>query len=372
MYAQIIRSWKKFYQLETEWSALLSRSGANTIFLSFDWMHAWVSIFSNSVLPYLIIIRDDKSNLVGIAPFYKSKLKILNILPYNTLRIIGDIPTGAEYPSFIAKNSIENKVYETIIECLIKHRYEWDCIWITNLGGWQTSTERLRKYFSSPIFFCNHWIKSFGAIKLPEAVENFNQSLSLNMRQQISRQDRKIKKRKKLSFRKCQKQHELPVFLNALFDLHYKRWHKVGEIGSFKRKPDMVYFYRKFAKYALEKKWLWLYGLSDNNEFKAIQLGYVHNGIYHQLQEGFDPDYIPGVGNVLRKFIIEALITEGIKIYDFLEGMTEHKRRWGAKERSGYDLLIGHRSLKNQLLFIKSISPTGRYLQQTELPTATT
>ena len=58
---------------------------------------------------------------------------------------------------------------------------------------------------------------------------------------------------------------------------------------------------------------------------------------------------------------------EGIKAYDFLGEMTEHKRAWLAKERTGCDLFIGHRTIKNRLLFSGEIWPTGRFLRQAPL-----
>ena len=57
-------------------------------------------------------------------------------------------------------------------------------------------------------------------------------------------------------------------------------------------------------------------------------------------------------------------IRDGIRTYDFLGGMTEHKRRWSAKERVGYDVMIGAPSVKTALLFWKSIWPTGRFMDQ--------
>jgi hypothetical protein len=90
----------------------------------------------------------------------------------------------------------------------------------------------------------------------------------------------------------------------------------------------------------------------------------AYNGDFLQIQEGFNPEYIDGAGNVLRHIVIESSIQEGLKNYDFLGGFTEHKRRWKAEERFGHDLLIARPSLKTRLLFLKDIWPSGRYLSQ--------
>ena len=85
--------------------------------------------------------------------------------------------------------------------------------------------------------------------------------------------------------------------------------------------------------------------------------------MFHSLQEGFDPDATKGIGNVLRARVIARCIEEKLAGYDFLGTMSDHKRRWGAEERLGWDFLIGRPSLKNRLLFSRKIWPTGRYLR---------
>jgi CelD/BcsL family acetyltransferase involved in cellulose biosynthesis len=100
---------------------------------------------------------------------------------------------------------------------------------------------------------------------------------------------------------------------------------------------------------------------------QAVQIGYVYNGEYLAMQEGFNPDFASGVGNVLRHVSIEKLIEEGLKSYDFLGGVSEHKELWQAEERLGHDLLIARPSFKNRLIFQSEIWPTGRYLTEVGL-----
>ena len=153
----------------------------------------------------------------------------------------------------------------------------------------------------------------------------------------------------------------IPRFLAALFELNQRRWGAKGQHGVFSGLEGQ--FYEQFTRRALERGWLRLYGATIAGEFKAVQIGYVYRGSFSQLQEGFDPEAPQGIGNVLRGKVIEYLIQEGVRTYDFLGGFTEHKRRWGARVRAGHDLFIGRRTLKNLLLFATEIWPTGRYLK---------
>jgi CelD/BcsL family acetyltransferase involved in cellulose biosynthesis len=154
------------------------------------------------------------------------------------------------------------------------------------------------------------------------------------------------------------------MFIDALFDLHNRRRSLLDDPGCFVRRPAEAMFYRSFLPKALENGWLRLAAITQDGVIEAIQIGYAYNGEFLQMQEGFNPDYVEGAGNVLRHLIMETSITEGLRNYDFLGGFSEHKRRWKAKERFGHDLLIARPSIKTRLLFVKEIWPTGRYLTQ--------
>ena len=80
------------------------------------------------------------------------------------------------------------------------------------------------------------------------------------------------------------------------------------------------------------------------------------------MQEGLDPNFSKGVGNALRAKVIESLISENVELYDFLGGYTEHKRRWTAKKRLGFEFLVGSKSVIGRLLIRSKIWPSGRFL----------
>ena len=130
------------------------------------------------------------------------------------------------------------------------------------------------------------------------------------------------------------------------------------------KKGERKEFYRQFIPHAFKRNWLRFFMLSINGDPCAIQIGYVYNGIYHALQEGFNPTIQQGIGNLLRKRAIEQLIEEGIEEYDFLGGFTQHKARWQAKKRAGIDIFISNNNLKNIAFRFKTIWPKGRFLKQ--------
>lgn len=362
MSAEVIRTWPELWRLEGEWNDLLRRSRADTIFLTWEWIRSWEKAGGHSVKPFVICVRDQSGKLAGLAPHYLAEFKLLRIITYKTLRMMADQATGAEYLDWIVDHEFEEQICNQIANVLAKHR-DWHCIWMPNLAGWTGAFERITNACRKADFLFASRKAEFAFIRFPPTLNDYEDSLPGKMRRQLKRQQKIIFEKERFVFAKCSAEEDLAVFLEALFDLHSRRWRARGGIGTFQKKPEEAIFYREFARLALKKKWLGIMGLQNSTGFKAIQIGYFYNNIFHQLQEGFDPSYKNGIGNILRMKVIEKCINQGIKGYDFLGEMTRHKARWQAHIRQGYDLLISRRCTKNLPLFTQRFWPTGRFLQ---------
>ncbi len=367
MNAEVIRNWPELRKLEKEWNKLLQRSRANTIFLTWEWIRAWGKAAGHSYQPFVISVRAPDGKLTGLAPYYLAEFKFLRILSYKALRMMADQATGAEYPDWIVDHEFEDQVCAQIANALASHR-GWDCIWMSNLAGWTGAFERITNACKKADFFFSSRKAEFAFIEFPSTLEDYEKSLSRKMRLQLKRGEKFAFEKESFVFTSCSIEKELPFFLEALFDLHSRRWRIRGKIGTFQKKPEEALFYCEFARLALENDWLGIMGLKNGNGFKAIQIGYFYNNIFYQLQEGFDPGCRHGMGNTLRMKIIAKCIKQGIKGYDFLGEMTRHKARWQAQARQGYDLLIYRRCTKNLPFITNRIWPTGRFLQPSKQP----
>src|SRR5882672_10410258 len=59
----------EFDGLREEWNQLLSRSRCDNVFLRWEWMHTWWSVFKRNRKLFIWTARRE-GQLVGIAPFY--------------------------------------------------------------------------------------------------------------------------------------------------------------------------------------------------------------------------------------------------------------------------------------------------------------
>ena len=369
MIVRTIRTWSEFGELSGEWNDLLQRSRASSIFLTWEWIHAWRRAIQDSVEPYVIVVRRDTGELAGVAPMYVASVQLLHTLEFRMLRYLADTATGAEYPDWIADARDEPDICDAIAEHLRENFQDWDVIWLRTLSGWTGAEQRVRVSAERHGLFVRSRDYGFTYIELPRELLEFENRFSAKSRQQLRRNSRRIRGMDGIEFARCRSQEELPACLGALFELHQAHWQAEGVDGCFRRKPVEEAFYREMAPIAVQKEWLWLFVLRHKGAIKAVQYGYIFNGTYFQLQEGYDPSFQSGAGNALRHFIIDQCIRAGIEVYDFLGGVSEHKRRWGGVVRTGYDLMIGNQSWRSRLLLGTRMWPTGRFMQERGLVT---
>ena len=360
--AQIVSDWATFAHLKEEWNPLLTRSPGDSLFLTWEWISAWREVADPSVRPFVVTARDTGGRLVGIMPLYQTGWRLLGTLRVRALRILGDDHSGGEYGDWILEPGCEAEVGLALAQALAGARRQWDCLWMPRVAGWTGARERLVSACIHAGLPVRERAKEFSAASLPRDYREYWKALSANARSTIQRQAKKLDA-SGATFVRCATSEELPRFVDALVDLNDRRWSTTGQAGTFKRKPQELDFYRRFTEVALARDWLRLFALKRGDEFLAVQIGYAYKGSFLQLQEGFDPGGEAGQGNVLRARVIEACIQEGLTTYDFLGEYTEHKRRWLAQARTGYDLLVTHGGVRSAGLRRLGVWPSGRYLR---------
>jgi len=367
MRAEIVRDWDRFDELEEQWNSLLSRSRADIIFLRWEWIDVWRRIHGDAVKPFVVVVRDDNGRLAGIAPFYRTAYSLLRVLPYKVLRIMGDFPTGAECLDWIVRADCEAEASRCIADALAGSAADWDFWWMPYVPLWTGGRDRIFEAARHAGLHFSEREVLFGYIDLPGSLEEMLSSMGSHHRYNIRRDLKRTFGDPKTVFTRCTEEKDIPRYLDALFHLHSVRWSRQGQLGTFRKKPNEAKFYRLFAVEAYRRGWLGLYGVEFSGELKAVHYGYLYNGVFLQMQEGFDQESGCGIGNMLRFKVIEDLISRGIRVYDFLGEMSEHKKRWHATEREGRHLMVGNGKVKNRVLFSNGVWPTGRYLKHAEM-----
>jgi CelD/BcsL family acetyltransferase involved in cellulose biosynthesis len=155
--------------------------------------------------------------------------------------------------------------------------------------------------------------------------------LSSKERGKINYLSRRLEKKHQVRFYKCTQLSELSTCLDALFQLHQKRWELQGDRGTF-RSAARRDFYYETSHLLLERERLQFWLLELDGKPVAALFGFRYRDTVYALQEGFDPSYsLDSVGYVLRAYMLKQLIAGGVRRYDFLAGTSPSKTRWGAQ-----------------------------------------
>jgi CelD/BcsL family acetyltransferase involved in cellulose biosynthesis len=209
-------------------------------------------------------------------------------------------------------------------------------------------------------------------ISLPDTWENYlQQTISRKEGRKIGYYSNRLQKRFEVSITKCDNSQALPSCLTALFGLHQKRWRLREGPGAF-ASAQRREFYNNMASSFVERGWLEFWILQLDGKPVAAQYGFRYRNAVYSLQEGFDPEYSADrVGYVLRAHVLQILIGQGARQYDFLGGEDPSKDRWGAQVGSYADIHFA-RPLTQGALYLR-MDQTARALKswlRTNLPAA--
>lgn len=348
MEINILSTYKQFLSLGEKWNHLLHKSDSDTIFLTFEWIKAWIDNFLNQDELFIITVSNEKKELIGIAPLCIRKTKFVGFLPMRTIVFIGDRDAGSEYLDFIILKGSEEHICQSIFQFLKKNKQLYDFLFLKEIPE---SSPNLKFMETLSIEAGFKLIKSHRAcseVKLPDSWEKYLKMLKPRFRTKIRSARRKLLEQHKVNFYILDNEGEIDDSLITLFRLHQKKWVEIGETGTFYRISKRT-FYRDISHAFLQKGWLLFSFLEIDDEIRACQYSFVYKNEIKHLQEGFDPDWNEkDIGNVLRGYVMESLISKGILIYDFLGGITFHKRTWGAEEKYSFHItLLKKGDLKN-------------------------
>lgn len=360
--SEVLTTWAEFEALQDRWDELLTQSDADNIFLTWQWINCWRNSVASPITPYIIILKE-ADHIVAIAPFYQQTYQLLKCIKYKALRFAGDQGIGSEYSNFIVQKKNSETLKQHCWQILLENKKQWDFIWLTNIAQWTHAGKNLLSALQKVDGLNSHQRTiEFSASQLSPLGEDILPHLSKSLRTNIKQTQKYLTRKGEWQVKTSDQAETLSSELTTLFSLHNKRWEKAGLQGSFARRPAMADFYQQFAPIALKKGWLRLLRLEVNGEIQAMQIGYVYKQQFLAIQEGFNPDFLAGTGQVLRYFSFQQCIQEQLQSYDFLGIYTDHKRRWLADKKPGCHLFIYSNKLKNLPFKLKEIWPTGQYL----------
>jgi len=329
----------EFAKLEPEWNSLLLESEANNVFLTWEWISAWRTTLGKQAKLWVMIARDEQTNqLIAVVPLMIRERMLKGIPILKELAFLTSGKAAPDHLDVILHKDYKDQLLVELGVFFQKQEKQWDCIHLEGCRKDAVVTEILLKK--------NQRVDSYPVIcpylALPESWEAYLKSLDKKRRYKIGSYRRKLEASypngviyQCISLNDFNDQQ-----ISDLFALHQQAQQAQGRAGAFGAE-DSRSFHRLLIKQFLEKDWLRLYFLRVDNKAIATVYSFNYNGVISFYTTGFDAewrDYSPGQQMIY--FVLEQVMNEKAKEFDFLRGDEDYKFMMTKTVREDFRIII--------------------------------
>ncbi len=334
--------------LRESWANLLQRAASPAIFVTWEWIRTWWSVYGAPGELRVLTAYDDRDELVGIVPLRLQRRQRFG-QTVSTLSFIGDGSNDSDYLNAIVAAGQENAVFAAVRAFLAVDLNRGTVLLLNEIPDASPSIAAFEQMAAQSGTLTSIKDVPCSTVHLPDSWEEYLTVLRPRFRTKVRSVLRNMESRSGVRFGFCETIEDVSRLLPILFDLHTRRWKQEGKPGVFgwDRKR---HFYQAVSRVLLDQGWLRFSWLEWNGTILAAQYGFTYNGVYSQLQEGYEPDsehWNPGVA--LRAWSIRRLIGAGVREYDFLGGVGRHKSDWGSIVKESKCFVIARRAHNNFL-----------------------
>lgn len=327
MHVEAITDRRGLDRLRPEWNGLLERTQAPSVFLTWEWVSTWWSVYGPGTELYVLAVRDEAGQLIAIAPLQRQPQRGRVGDARVRVRFIGDGgDVTPEYLNVITRPGAEEAAAGALVGHLCRDEGV-GAIELRPMPERSPMPQALRAAFGSQsgLVDCAH-DATCPVLDLPGTPEAFLSGQSRNYRKKIGEYQRRAARDLRVTLRRARTADEVREDMRELARLHRLRWNDLS--GSF-RSPQYVAFHQGLALDFLDRGWLRLFSLESDGRRLAMVYCFAYAGRYSFYQSGRDPEFARHrVGLVLMHQVIQEAIAEGATVFDFLRGEEEYKFHW--------------------------------------------
>ena len=317
-------------------------------FRSWAWLSSWWRHYGLpsrgdlSTRLMVLGVQDGSGRLAGIAPWYLSRSAAKGWV----LRWLGSGEVCSDYASILCMPEDADRVSETLAEyltgsnCACGARHCWDLLEVDGVDAEDAVVTRLLRQLdergcaqheNSPL---RTW-----RLTLPKTWEEFLRLVSKGRREKLRQAERRLFQTGRAIMRTVENCAQLDPAMEALIDLHQKRWQMLGEPGCF-LSPRFTAFHREAARRLLLAGQLQLQLLEIDGRTVAAEYqlagapGTPGQGVTYFYQGGIDPQRLADEpGHLITTATVKRAIEQGGRAIDFLRGDEPYKAHFRAVAR---------------------------------------
>lgn len=329
MKVERIRDPESLEELKDAWNELLFSSEQNCIFLTHEWISSWWESFSEENSLEILIFKEEKGCLAGIAPFM-IKNKILRFIASQEV---------SDYCDVITHNERREEFYENLLDYLKTNYPDVEKIELMNLKASSPTLSFLPRLAPEHGYsFSFNETEVAPLLELPSSYEDYIKGLSKKNRHELRRKLKRMDSLEGVKITKIADSRELQSALLTFIALH-----KEGSPSKekFWGKKGMSDFFQEIASRFSLQKWVELNLLFYEDRIMAALLNFSYSDQILFYNVAFNKDfarYSPGL--FLFNHCIKQAISEGKKKADFLRGREKYKYYFGAEDSKIFRLIL--------------------------------
>ena len=340
MSALTVRGWslEEWLQSEAAWDRLLTRSNADALFLSWQWLTHWWKYYGEALgLAPEILAFYRSGNLVGLAPLYRRDLTRAGVVRTYSVQVMGvawrdPFPLISEYQDVIAQSEDLQAVREECVRILLAQP-----AWTEFVIGCTAAGAEWRDAFSHLAPADSHYARKLDRsmsyqADLAQGFDAYLRTLGQSTRRSLWSLRRRLAEEHGEVRCEFLASEQIDDGFSDLNRLHELRWNKPAFGG------ERLEYHKRFAA-----------GLAARGELAITRLrvaGNVVSVLYdirkgtrqYNLKLGFDPAFATrlSLGLIHFGYAMEAAAERGVTLYDFLAGPGQRydfKRNLGQTRR---------------------------------------
>jgi len=353
-----------FRALEPEWNALLQRSAADTIYLTWEYLTTWWEVFGKTRELWILTARDEGGKLIGLAPLMVGPGNRMRQFLHELTFIGGHGDSTCECQDFIVEKGREEEVVRMFLG-KIKN---------ADHPKWNFLAFPITVADSLTMTLAGQSLEKWGALRLRDreapfcaftgSWEEYLQSRSSKFRSTVRNRIKKIQTQHRTELKVGGQDLALDEALLHVVKLSSSRW---GDDMEAFHSLKFLEFHRRLIPRLAARGWVLLLVLMVDGAPAAGRYDYLYGGKVWGFQGGWDPAFARlSIGLVMNALTFQwAIQHHGITEYDFGADTSRYKSEWSNGSRLLKDIYMAHpQSLPARvMLFVHELQKKGRKLE---------
>ena len=313
--------------LAESWNRLAERHA----FHRWEWHRAWLGSFESETRPRILVVRDGRDNVVGIAPFCQTRRAAMgNVLQFTAA---GDVCT--DLMSIVCRQDLVEPVAELMVSAVTSPAFQSrygriDLVELEGFASGERSVEQMIERLATANWRMERrTLENTWRVDLAGGWEGLRSGVRKSIRRKINRAQKRFKD-PEFRFEMRSDWSDIEPVWPEFVTLHQKRRNELGQPGCFadhRFENFLLEATRALADHGLAKMsvvWFQDRMLSTVLCFELGEgLGMYQSGTETELSH-LEP------GHLANAWTLRYAIDHGYRWFDYLRGDEPYKAQWGA------------------------------------------